>query len=242
MISKPLPPVSFDNKLLAFRALRQGLRHAHHNWRMWQNYMIIAIDVGELSESARAMTRVIEEINQKDAAVSIDTDVLDKLVDSVTREDWNGGTPKITTSNEGFGLLPIVDRLFDHVILPRVSDSPRVWRSHARLLRWKEDWGGAMEDYLRAYRCGVAQDPAIERDAAKWREAVEEIEELVTVLSALGPKVVKPEGEKRGDWKFQAKGIIRTFMGRTRQSYVTRGMEAELRLTCWQIRGGARVE
>jgi hypothetical protein len=215
---EPLPPVSFDNKLLAFRALRQGLRHAHHNWRMWQNYMVIAIDVGELSESARAMTRVIEEIRQTDAAVSVDIDVLDKLVDSVTREDWNGGTPKITTSNEGFGLLPIVDRLFDHVILPRVSDSPRIWRSHSRLLRWKEDWGGAMEDCLRAYRCGVAQDPAIERDAAKWREAVEEIEELVTVLSALGPKVVKPEGEKRGDWKFQAKGIVRTFMGRTRQS------------------------
>lgn len=222
---EPLPPVSFDNKLLAFRALRQGLRHAHHNWRMWQNYMIIAIDVGELSESARAMTRVIEEINQKDATVAINNDVLDKLVDSVTREDWNGGTPKITTSNEGFGLLPIVDRLFDHVILPRVSDSPRVWRSHARLLRWKEDWGGAMEDYLRAYRCGVAQDPAIERDSVKWREAVDEIEELVTVLSALGPKVVKPEGEKRGDWKFQAKGIVRTFMGRTRQSYVFRNVK-----------------
>lgn len=182
--------------------------------------MIIAIDVGELSESARAMTRVIEEMPSKSETVySVDTDVLDKLVDSVTREDWNGGQGKITTSNEGFGLLPIVDRLFDHVVLTRVSDSPRIWRSHARLLRWKEDWSGAMEDYLRAYRCGVAQDPAIERDAAKWREAVDEIEELVTVLSALGPKVVVPEGEKKkGDWRFQAKGIVRTFMGRTRQA------------------------
>lgn len=180
--------------------------------------MIIAIDVGELSESARAMTRVVEEMGSRDPLLAIDTDVLDKLVDSVSREDWAGGQGKITTSNEGFGLLPIVDRLFDQVILTRVSDSPRVWRAHARLLRWKEDWAGAMEDYLRAYRCGVAQDPAIERDAAKWREAVDEIEELVTVLSALGPKAVKPEGEKRGDWRFQAKGIVRTFMGRTRQS------------------------
>jgi hypothetical protein len=186
---------------------------------MWQNYMIIAIDVGELSESARAMTRVIEEMpTSSNPMLAIDTEVLDKLVDSVTREDWNGGTPKVTTSNEGFGLLPIVDRLFDSVILPRVSDSPRIWRCHARLLRWKEDWSGAMEDYLRAYRCGLAQDPAIERDAVKWRDAVEEIEELVTVLSALGPKVVRGEGEKKGDWKFQARGIVRTFMGRTRQS------------------------
>jgi hypothetical protein len=182
---------------------------------MWQNYMIIAIDVGELSESARAMTRVIEEMpTSSNPMLAIDTEVLD----SVTREDWNGGTPKVTTSNEGFGLLPIVDRLFDSVILPRVSDSPRIWRCHARLLRWKEDWSGAMEDYLRAYRCGLAQDPAIERDAVKWRDAVEEIEELVTVLSALGPKVVRGEGEKKGDWRLQARGIVRTFMGRTRQS------------------------
>jgi len=181
--------------------------------------MIIAIDVGELSESARAMTRVIEEMPAStNHSITIDVDVLDKLVDSVTREDWNGGERKVTTSNEGFGLLPIVDRLFDTVILPRVSDSPRIWRCHARLLRWKEDWSGAMEDILRAYRSGMAQDPAIERDVVKWREAVEEIEEVVTVLSALGPKVVKGEGEKKGDWRFQAKGIVRTFMGRTRQS------------------------
>jgi len=181
--------------------------------------MIIAIDVGELSESARAMTRVIEEMpTSSNHMLAIDTEVLEKLVDSVTREDWNNGTPKVTTSNEGFGLLPIVDRLFDSVILPRVSDSPRIWRCHARLLRWKEDWSGAMEDHLRAYRCGLAQDPGIERDARKWRDAVEEIEELVTVLSALGPKVKKGEGEKKGDWRFQARGIVRTFMGRTRQS------------------------
>ncbi|OCF44185.1 TPR repeat-containing protein [Kwoniella heveanensis CBS 569] len=226
------PPVTFENKLLAYRALRQGLKHSYNNWRMWQNYMIISIDVGELSEAARAMTRVVEELATKDPILAVDPDVLDKLVDSVTRDDYSlleQGEVVPTSSNEGFGLLPIVERLFDHTILPRISDSPRVWRAHARLLRWKEDWAGAQEDYLRAYRCSVVSDERVERDLEKWREAVQEIEDLVAVLSQLGPKAKAQEeakqkdGEepkkKKGDWKFQARGLVRTFMGRTRESF-----------------------
>lgn len=220
--------MSYENKLLAFRALRQGLRYAYSNWRMWQNYMIVAIDVGELSEAARAMTRVVEELANRDPEHAIDADVLDKLVDSVTRDDFSLSKDESTkvvpkTSNEGFGLLPIVERLFDVVILPRISDSPRVWRTHARLLRWKEDWEGAMEDYLRAWRFGPVQDETVERDLGKWKDAVGELEDLVAVLSVLGPKAKAAQEEqgekkKRGDWKFQARGLVRTFMGRTKES------------------------
>ncbi|OWZ52329.1 TPR repeat-containing protein [Cryptococcus neoformans var. grubii Br795] len=223
------PPVSYENKLLAFRALRQGLRYAYANWRMWQNYMIVAIDVGELSEAARAMTRIVEELANRDPEHAIDADVLDKLVDSVTRDDFSLSKDESTkvvpkTSNEGFGLLPIVERLFDVVILPRISDSPRVWRTHARLLRWKEDWEGAMEDYLRAWRFGPVQDETVERDLGKWKDAVGELEDLVAVLSVLGPKAKAAQEEqgekkKKGDWKFQARGLVRTFMGRTKESF-----------------------
>ncbi|WVQ74315.1 hypothetical protein IAR50_003913 [Cryptococcus sp. DSM 104548] len=224
------PPVSYENKMLAFRALRQGLRFAYTNWRMWQNYMIVAVDVGELSEAARAMTRVVETLASTNAEQAIDADVLDKLVDSVTRDDFSLSKDEATkvvpkTSNEGFGLLPIVERLFDVVIFPRISDNPRVWRTHARLLRWKEDWEGAMEDTLRAWRCGPVADEGVERDFAKWQEAVTELEDLVAVLSVLGPKAKaaqdSAEGEKKrkSDWKFQARGLVRTFMGRTKESF-----------------------
>ena len=190
---------------------------------MWANYMVVSVDVGELSEAARAMTRLVEERASKDGAAVIDVDVLDKLVDSVTRDDYSLlSTGKVvpTSSNEGFGLLPIVERLFDVTILPRVSDSPRIWKCHARLLRWKEDWQGAMDDYLKGYRCGVAQDESVERDKEVWKEAVEVIEELVGVMEVLGGKIEKAgKGEvKKGDWRFQARGLVRTFIGRTRAS------------------------
>jgi hypothetical protein len=197
---------------------------------MWQNYTVVAIDVGELSEAARALTRVVEELAPRQPHSAVDADVLDKLVDSITRDDWSQRdvvVPK--TSNEGFGLLPIVERLFDQTILPRISNDSRVWRSHARLQRWKEDWEGAIEDYLRAYRCGPVHDQGVEREVEKWRGAVQEIEDLVDVLRLLGPKAAaqaekqgvngdSDRGKKKGDWRFQARGIVRTFMGRTRES------------------------
>jgi hypothetical protein len=53
--------VPFENKMLAFRALKQGLKSHYDNWRMWTNYTIVAMDVGELSEACRALGGVVEE-------------------------------------------------------------------------------------------------------------------------------------------------------------------------------------
>lgn len=166
------------------------------------------------------MQRLLEE----QPVPVLDADVLDKLVDSVTRDDWNNGTPLTppTTSNEGWGLLPIVERLFDVVILPRISNDPRIWKAHARLNRWKEDWEAAMEDVMRSYRCAVADRAEVERDYEEWKVAVREMEETVGAMQVLGIKIKAKEQDqeggkkKKGDWKFQAKGIVRTFMSTLR--------------------------
>jgi hypothetical protein len=207
--------------MLAWRALKQGLRYAQSNWRMWANYMIVSIDVGELSEAARALDRIVKDRSGADGAASVDVDVLDKLVDSVMLDDYSlvkEGKVVPRSSNEGFGLLPVVERLFDATILARINDSPRVWRAHARLLRWKEDWAGALEDYVRAYRCGPASIQKVETDLESFRAGVQEVKDLVDVMQALGPRIIREEGSKKGDWRFQAKGVVRTYMGRTRES------------------------
>ena len=206
-VQEHLSATSFDNRLLAFKALQRGLRFAPTNWRMWQNYTLIALDVGEIAESARALGRLV------DNGGPIDHDVLDRLVDAVMLDDWSVREVAIPkTSNIGFGLLPIVERLFDQTILPRIVDDPRVYRAHGRLLRWKEDWAGAIEDYIRAYRSAVSGSD-IERDVGKWRDAVSEVEDVVGIMGVLGPKAAG-----KGDWRFQARGLVRTLMGRTRDA------------------------
>ena len=56
---------------------------------MWNNYMVVAMDVGELSEACRALGRVVEERSAKDGASCVDVDVLDRLVNAVTRVSPN---------------------------------------------------------------------------------------------------------------------------------------------------------
>ncbi|KAJ9097544.1 hypothetical protein QFC19_006718 [Naganishia cerealis] len=224
--------IPFENKRLAFRALQQGLRFSRENWRMWTNYMVVAVDVGELAEAARALGRIVQGRLGKDVSSAIDDAVLSKLVDAVTREDWNGGKGNLPegqprTSNEGLGLLPMVERLFNEVILPRVSDSPRIYALQARLFRWKEDWSAALDCYLKAYRCGIAQDEQVERNIDRFREAVEDLEELIDLMRMLGLRAKEQEvaqGLQKGkakwnDWKFQARTLVRTFTGRTKDSF-----------------------
>lgn len=199
--------------MLAFRALKQGLKFSYENWRMWNNYMIVSMDVGELSEACRALGRVVEERSSKDGASCVDVDVLDRLVNAVTRASAKPDEESDNTSsnpNGGRGLLRRVTDLFERTILPRVS-SPRIFRAKARLLTWQGRLEDALNAYLEAYRNGVASTiEKGETDVGRWREGVSEVEETVDILRNFGPKV---EGFK---WKLQARSIVRTFIARTK--------------------------
>jgi hypothetical protein len=202
--------IPFENKVLAFRALKQGLKFHYDNWRMWMNYTVVAMDVGEFAEACRALGRVVEERAAKVGAESVETDVLDRLVDAATRAPPNEADGIALSPNEGHNLLRRVEDLFARIILPRVS-SPRIFRARARLLVSQGRLPEALEAYLEGYRAGVAgQMEAGETDLERWREGVREVEDIYDVLVNYGPKV---EGSK---WKLQARSIVRTFMGRTK--------------------------
>ncbi|KAF8806077.1 tetratricopeptide repeat domain 27 [Phlegmacium glaucopus] len=206
--------IPFEHKMLAFRALKQGLRYSYENWRMWYNYMVVSMDVGELQEACRALGRIVDQTGDKVGANSVDEDVLDRLVDAVIRapsklEDAvkNG---EDLNPNEGHGLYRNVLGLFERSILPRMS-TPRIFRAYARLESWQHKWEDAIKAYLDGFRCGPAGTVEKgETDLVKWRDAVTEVEEIVDILSNFGPRV---EGYK---WKVQARSIVRTFIGRTR--------------------------
>ena len=198
--------------MLAFRALRQGLKFSYENWRMWTNYMIVAVDVGELAEATRALSRIVVQRAEKDGAACVDVEVLERLVDAVTpvplKQQPDDNIAR--SANEGHGLLPRVLDLFERTLLPRVS-SPRISRAYARLLTWQGRWTDALKAHLDAYRGGLAgQITKSETDVVKWREAVEEVVDIVDVLRNFGPRA------EESRWLFQARSIVRTFMGKTK--------------------------
>ncbi len=176
--------------------------------------MIVALDVGELSEACRALARVVEERSTKDGASSVDEDVLERLVNAATRAEADHSTEDGESGNvpnlPNEGLVRQVTDLFERVILPRVS-SPRIFRARARLLTSQGRWEEALKTYLNAYQSGPAGTMEKgETDVQKWREAVREVEDIVDVLRNFGPRV---DGYK---WRLQARSVLRTFIGRTR--------------------------
>jgi hypothetical protein len=209
--------VPFTRRMFAWRALKQGVKHGYDNWRMWTNYMVVSMDVGELTEACRALARIVERRADKDGSASVDEDVLDKLVDAATRsfvqaeadpsevQQQRSWTPK--------ELLKRVTELLDNTILPRVATT-RVFRARARLYTFHADYESTIRLYMDAYRLSVAGSAEKgDMEVDNWRAAVTEVEEIVDVLRNFGPKI---EGYK---WGLQARSIVRNFMGKTRQDF-----------------------
>lgn len=211
----------FSRKRAAFHCLKQAIKHSYESWRMWYNYMVVAVDVGEMSEACRALGRIVEMRAGKDGEGSIDLEVLERLVDAVTRDqgddvlDASGAKPYVDP-NVGKGLAPRIYRLINETILPNISSSPRVYLAHARLLLWSSDYAGALDAHLKAYRAGISTDLTVEHDLIKFREGAVRVEEVMGMLENLGPKEVKGGGVVEKEWKFQARSIGRTFLGRTK--------------------------
>lgn len=213
----------FSRKRAAFHCLKQAIKHSYDSWRMWTNYMVIAVDVGELSEACRALGRIVEMRGDRDGESSVDLEVLERLVDAATKDhadDDNGeGQKPHVDPNVGKGLLPRVTQLINSTILPRVSSSPRVFKAQARLLLSLSDFQGALAAQLSAYRCGIAADTKVEYDLPAFNEAVMGVEDTVGMLENLGPKA----GLSESEWKFQARSIVRAFLGRTKEAFEDEG-------------------
>jgi hypothetical protein len=212
-------PVSipFAHKMLAFRALQHGLRFGYDKWRMWANLSIVAMDVGEVAEAARAVGRVVEERAARDGAACLDEGILVRLVDAACKDPGEVDTIR-GDPNAGAPLYRRVLELVEQKILPRISGEPAVFRAYARLLVARSRWADALQAHTDAYRCSaVSKFVPDDYDATSWAEAAGEVTELVEVLRNFGPRA-DPENDGR-KWKAQARSVLRTFMSRSREMF-----------------------
>ncbi|PWN51866.1 TPR-like protein [Violaceomyces palustris] len=154
---------------------------------------------------------------------------------SISQEDPQPTRPTtkrvVHNPNEGHGLYPYVRDLFDSTLLTRISSSPRIWRAYARLLLWRGEFRKALEAHLSAHRHGAGNNAndEIVNDKSIWKESISEIRETVEMMENLGPRidstlqpqdgVQEPGVVAMKDWKFQARSLVRTFMGRTKKSF-----------------------
>jgi len=176
--------------------------------------------------------------------IDIDVAVLNRLVDAVTRapskeedaiESSNGHQGQANHSpHEGHGLYPALAGLFSKTILPRTSSSAAVYRCYARLLLWRGLYRSALEAHLNAWKVSFGSDANIKvtTERAVFVEAVEELQELCEILENFGDRSVQIDATGKeceaggvkeeaaiGNWKFRARSLIRSFAGRTKDSF-----------------------
>lgn len=96
---------AYDSKKLAFTCLRQAIRYSYDSWRIWVNYLLVSVDVGELSEACRAMARLAQLRADKDGTGAIDLDILDKLVQVVVRDAASVKVGDKTIANDPEGMF-----------------------------------------------------------------------------------------------------------------------------------------
>ncbi|KAJ3416846.1 hypothetical protein HDV05_008431 [Chytridiales sp. JEL 0842] len=217
--------VKIDRKRDAWRALKEGLRQHHDNSRIWENYLFTSIDLGEFAEVIRAMSRILEirsnplRSSSSDGSKNlVDMGCLKILVNAVIEgTPASDGTPASTLDKKLSTLLT--------ALTEKISNSPRLYELCSEFQASKGHFKAALDYLLKAYRVYL-NSPNLTTEESTFKEAAESLRRLVGGYKLYGPKedVVRAgaEGETAPvcpDWKYQSRMALRTFIGRTKDSF-----------------------
>ncbi|CAG8557391.1 10089_t:CDS:1 [Dentiscutata erythropus] len=213
-------------KVDAFNAFQQGLKQKYDSWRIWTNYMYTAVDIGEFSETIRAMQRVVDLRWEKEKESCIDLDVLEILVNAITQGILDAN------KNSASRLAPRLENLLTETITSRMTSHPRIWQLCAQFWFWKKEYDKALESHLRAYRC-ILHNPRLETSEDIFKQAANTAIEVVEAYQNLGDLTIVHKNSKEKmtsedsqtevsttlvckDWKYQAKSLLTSLIGKTK--------------------------
>ncbi|ESN95972.1 hypothetical protein HELRODRAFT_86233, partial [Helobdella robusta] len=109
------------NKPRAFVTLQEAIKCEYENWRLWENYLIISVDIGQFEETIRAYHRLLE-LKQK----HVDVEVLSNLTKAVCTN------LKDASGEHSSKLKGKLLALFGH-ITSQVTGDGCIWRLYAEL-------------------------------------------------------------------------------------------------------------
>ena len=200
--------LKLNRKRDAWQALKQATAGNYENWKIWQNYTYVSIDVGEFPEAIRSMRRVIDVLGGKKGESCIDEEVAEILVQRAVQDD--------PTETRGVGRQ--VMELFTKSIIPLITSSARLWNAAARLYLWHSQYSDALDAHIKAFRTYL-NHPGLETDYGIWKSSVEEGGKLLDAYRNLGEKPGRMGGVVCKDWRYQARSALRGLKGRGKTSH-----------------------
>ncbi|RIA89238.1 hypothetical protein C1645_825126 [Glomus cerebriforme] len=227
----------------AFNAFQQGLRLKYESWKIWTNYMYIAIDIGEFSEAMRAMQRIVDLRWEKEKESCVDLEVLELLVNAVTKDI------KDSHQNGASRLASRLEKLLIETITSRITSNQHIWRLCAQFWFWKKEYDKVLEAYLKAYR-SVSHNPMLETSEDVFKKVANVALDVVEAYQNFGDKKVLRNKIKMDsnaetveteeiivckDWKYQAKSLLKSLIGRTKNSFEDTPMHNKLKETLKEL-------
>ncbi|ORZ37594.1 hypothetical protein BCR44DRAFT_1498039 [Catenaria anguillulae PL171] len=211
----------------AFQALAQGVKAKYDSWKMWTNYMYLAMDLGALDEAMRAMQRVVEvrsahaDVNVRREAV--DVEVLNLLVRSVMQLHLDKPVPeRVARLAKLMALCTGTAAAPGGAVEPTVMRD--VWLAAANFEMLRGYPRAAIEAHVRAFRA-IARDTYEEE--AQVKAAVEAAKVLIEAYQDLGDRTAEEPAQQGGheqevackDWAYQSKLVVRGLMGRIKRDF-----------------------
>lgn len=210
-----------NKKQEAFNALKRAVRVTSEkkNWRIWNNYVTVAVELSDWSEVLRG-TRELISIESSKNEDSLDLPVLEHLCHILVSTKYPEESSEVAaeesteTPHLDFFQKSALD-LFTNTLPSLITSKARLWKIVARVELWRNRPWAALDAYEKGFRI-YTHLPTLENDEKVWDEAVEYCSDLVDAYTNLGPR----EG-KFGDgsmvcsnWKFKAKSTVRLLIGR----------------------------
>ncbi|ELU10624.1 hypothetical protein CAPTEDRAFT_228317 [Capitella teleta] len=163
----------------AFVTLQEAIKLDFENWRVWENYLLLATDVGEFQEAMRSVNRMLD-LRDKFS----DVPVLKVFVRAVIEDI------KDASGAPSGKLAPELKKLFGR-ITSKVTANGDIWRLYGELLlgikdRTVEDLQRAVQYLQKSHRCAT-QVNGWEKDPKKCVEVADSMTPLVaTYLQCAG--------------------------------------------------------
>lgn len=203
--------VQLDKIKEAFSCLKRAVASdAQMNWRIWENYMLVALKLNEWSDVLLACKKLVNIKRDKLGEGSIDVQIVERLVEILVSTDYP------SESNQQLSHFQRSCLEFICNTLPTViTTDARCWRLVAKVELWRKRPWAALDCQEKAYRA-TSHNPDLDIDEKIWNETASACEDLVAAYESLGEMEGKfgPDSYVCKDWKYKSRATIKALMSK----------------------------
>lgn len=202
--------IRLDRKEDALRCFREGLKEKYDNSKMWENYLFLALDVGEFTEGLHATERLLN-LSWGNGKSTIDVDGVRALIEGIVGLTGSLVTEFTALDMDGlakpFRIISRAGALLDTITSIHASKNPELWSVYSRFHASQQDQTKALIGAQAAYRSvnqsAVGESVSYDHDAFE-KLALLALQLKDTYLTA-----------NTTDARFQSRTILRNLVKRT---------------------------